>query len=244
VPARAVALTFDDGYRDNLELVAPILERLQLPATFFLVPGILSAEVVPYWEVVAWAFAGSTRTTVRWRGRVLPIKGWRGRRAVAQITSSLRQLNREARDETAGELLRLLAPDGRLDGRSLFLDWRGAQELVTRGFSVGSHSMHHVNLRTETADAQFRDLDESRRRLEAELGIDIPLLAYPNGGLADYDTRTLDAAERAGYAYGLTARTGLNSPSTPPFEIRRVMLEPHRGFSHNIARRIVGRIMW
>src|SRR5688572_9588150 len=41
LPPRAVALSFDDGYRDNLDLAVPLLERLDLPATFFLVPGML-----------------------------------------------------------------------------------------------------------------------------------------------------------------------------------------------------------
>ena len=55
LPPRAIALTFDDGYRDNLEVGAPVLERLGLPATFFLVPGILDGTVSPWWETVAWA---------------------------------------------------------------------------------------------------------------------------------------------------------------------------------------------
>src|SRR4051812_23337545 len=41
LPPRAVALTFDDGYRDNLTVAVPMLQQLELPATFFLVPGLL-----------------------------------------------------------------------------------------------------------------------------------------------------------------------------------------------------------
>ena len=45
LPSRAVALTFDDGYCDNLEIAVPLLERFGVPATFFLVPGFLSRRV-------------------------------------------------------------------------------------------------------------------------------------------------------------------------------------------------------
>lgn len=36
---RSVAITFDDGYDDNLDYAAPLLSRFSFPATFFLVTG-------------------------------------------------------------------------------------------------------------------------------------------------------------------------------------------------------------
>ena len=42
LPPRAASLTFDDGYRDALDVVAPLLEQYKLPATFFVCPGIIS----------------------------------------------------------------------------------------------------------------------------------------------------------------------------------------------------------
>jgi CelD/BcsL family acetyltransferase involved in cellulose biosynthesis len=47
LPPRAVALTFEDGYRDHLEIAVPLLERLGLPATFFLTPSLLSGSTRP-----------------------------------------------------------------------------------------------------------------------------------------------------------------------------------------------------
>jgi peptidoglycan/xylan/chitin deacetylase (PgdA/CDA1 family) len=47
---RHLAITFDDGYRDNFELAAPILERLSLPATFFVVSQWIGTDLVPWWD--------------------------------------------------------------------------------------------------------------------------------------------------------------------------------------------------
>lgn len=47
---RALAITFDDGYRDNFDNAAPVLERLSLPATFFVVTEWIGTDVVPWWD--------------------------------------------------------------------------------------------------------------------------------------------------------------------------------------------------
>lgn len=49
-PRRELAITFDDGYRDNYENALPILESLSLPATFFVVSRWVGSDVVPFWD--------------------------------------------------------------------------------------------------------------------------------------------------------------------------------------------------
>jgi peptidoglycan/xylan/chitin deacetylase (PgdA/CDA1 family) len=49
---RHLAITFDDGYRDNFDNARPVLEKLSLPATFFVVTGWMGTTVVPRWDDV------------------------------------------------------------------------------------------------------------------------------------------------------------------------------------------------
>lgn len=49
-PNRALAITFDDGYKDNFLHAAPVLEKLSLPATFFVVSRWIGTEIVPFWD--------------------------------------------------------------------------------------------------------------------------------------------------------------------------------------------------
>lgn len=49
---RELAITFDDGYLDNHDTAAPILERLELPATFFIVTEWMGSDLVPWWDRV------------------------------------------------------------------------------------------------------------------------------------------------------------------------------------------------
>jgi peptidoglycan/xylan/chitin deacetylase (PgdA/CDA1 family) len=242
LPARAVALTFDDGYRDNLELAVPLLERLGLPATFFLVPGLLSRKVRAWWEVLAWALECSRKPTVRWGGEELPTGGERGQQSLQRMLPALRTRPRALTERIVDQLVDRLDPKGDPGDQDLFLDWDGARQLVRRGFTVGSHTMYHAALRYEPADEQLRDLVESRRQLQAGLGVDPRVLAYPFGQLAHYSAETIQSAADAGYAHAVTVHAALARPSTPRHEIPRFALEPYRGFGETVLLRIKGRL--
>jgi peptidoglycan/xylan/chitin deacetylase (PgdA/CDA1 family) len=242
LPARAVSLTFDDGYRNQLELAVPLLERLGMPATFFLVPGLLSREVHAWWEVLAWALACSRKPTVRWGGEELPTGRIHGHRTLQRMLPTLRTQPRALTERRVRELVDRLEPEGQPGDQDLFLDWDGARELVRRGFMVGSHTMYHASLRYEPASEQLQDLVESRRQLRAGLGVDPHLLAYPYGQLAHYSAETIRSTESAGYSHAMTVRAGLTRPSTPRHEIPRFALEPHRGFGATALLRMKGRV--
>jgi peptidoglycan/xylan/chitin deacetylase (PgdA/CDA1 family) len=229
LPRRAAAITFDDGYRDNLELAAPLLRRLGLPATFFLVPSLLDGARA-WWEVVAWAFARSSRDELAWEGGRWPLAGLARRRAaMAEVCERLKPRDRAARDRAVDELVEGLAPRG-AHGDGLFLDWDGARRLArVPGAEIGSHSRHHEILSRESAAAQVADLAEARRRLMRELDLPVLGLAYPNGTRADYDERTVAAARAAGHRWAITSETGVNRAGTPAYELRRAMVSPGEG---------------
>jgi len=69
-PNRALAITFDDGYRDNFINAVPILERYSLPATFFVVSRWIGTSTVPFWD--------------RARGVDYPLMTWEDVRALHQ----------------------------------------------------------------------------------------------------------------------------------------------------------------
>ncbi len=230
LPPRAVAITFDDGYRDNLELAAPELERRGMSATFFLVPRLLDRRLDPWWERAAWAVDRATATDVTVGGRRLPLATPADRKAArGAVAELLKRRDRERREEALTDLVERLAPPPGDDLAELFLDWDGARELAGRGFEIGSHSRDHCILSEETPGVQRDDLAESRAMLEEHLGVSISTVAYPNGTRRDYDAATLDAARSAGYAHGVTTRKGWNSRRTPPFELRRAVVYPERG---------------
>jgi peptidoglycan/xylan/chitin deacetylase (PgdA/CDA1 family) len=227
LPPRAVALTFDDGYRDNLTLGAPVLARLGLPASVFLVPGFLSGRAGAWWERLAWALARSRRDRFDVGERRFEF-GVPGQREAlrAVLEGRLKGLDHRVRLAEVDALATQLDPAGSDPVADLFLDWDGARDLVRAGLTIGSHTMEHAILARETAAEQRADLAESRRVLERELAVEINSVAYPNGTAVDYDNDTVAAAKHAGYTHAVTTTDALVGADTPPFEICRRVIDP------------------
>jgi peptidoglycan/xylan/chitin deacetylase (PgdA/CDA1 family) len=229
LPARAVAITFDDGYRDNLTVAGPILRDLGVPATCFLVPDILSGTVTPWWEELAWALMRSRAGAVDWHGRRIALTTPAERRAAfRQLAPEVKVLSGEKRAAAVARLVALADPPEPYRPERDFLDWAGAARL-RQYMAIGSHSQRHTILAHEDAETQQADLAGARRELTERLDVEISVLAYPNGTRADYDDNTLRAAERAGYSFAVTTEPGRNTSATPRYEIRRSVLLPQRG---------------
>ena len=64
VPERAVAITFDDGYRDNFELAFPILQKYQIPATIFLTTAFIDRQDILWNDKVCFALKRTKRREI------------------------------------------------------------------------------------------------------------------------------------------------------------------------------------
>jgi len=229
LPPRAVALTFDDGYRDNLDVALPMLQDLGLPATFFLVPGVLDGEITPWWETLGHAFTTTRRDSLDWDGTAWSLSGAERRGSHDRVAARLKQLRQAERLAAVDEIVDRLGPPGDAAVRPMFLDWDGARELAQRGATVGAHSRDHAILANESADSQRRNLAAARRALESGLDGGIDLLAYPNGTPADFGDDTIEAARAAGFRCGVTTIPGWNSSHTSAFELKRQVMYPEFG---------------
>jgi peptidoglycan/xylan/chitin deacetylase (PgdA/CDA1 family) len=99
-----------------------------------------------------------------------------------------------------------------------FLDWTELRRLESLGFTIGSHTVHHVPLAAVPPDVAYRELVDSRRLLSRRLGADVTAIAYPMGSA---DARVAALAKRAGYVLGLTERPGSAQPAAQPLLLHR-----------------------
>ncbi|MEH3118473.1 MAG: polysaccharide deacetylase family protein [Methylorubrum populi] len=218
VPARLAAreggrpfavLTFDDGYRDNVEHARPVLARHGAPWTLFVTSDFADGRGRLWWLELERAVA--RLDTVRLgSGRVLPA------RTHAQKTAAFETAYRLLRAGPEPVLLDEIARLGREAGfepggiaRELCLTWDGLRDLARDpAVTIGAHTLSHPMLAKHDAAFAEREIGRSRARIEAELGRPVRHLSYPVGDPTSAGAREFGMARRLGFATAVTTRPG------------------------------------
>jgi len=221
-----VAVTFDDGYADNVKVAAPIMNALGLRATFYVVAGLVGTDGELWYDVAARRWQAATAAQIReaaegrgvesgWAGAKPPMDAWMS--WLKQLSPTDRSAAVDALPEPGAvasrhHLDRLMTPDE-------------LRSLRSGGHVVGSHTMSHPllpQLDERTLDAE---LTRSRDLLESWLQVPVKGFCYPNG---DHDDRVVDAVRRAGYTTACTTRSGRNGIQVDALRLRRIDMHPSR----------------
>jgi peptidoglycan/xylan/chitin deacetylase (PgdA/CDA1 family) len=213
LPPDSVALTFDDGYRDNLDAAEPLLARHGVPATIF---------------VVSW-YAGSGR------------EFWWDELEALSEPERLRDLHAELQvlphDERLARVAAMRADAGRRPSppvqtlREEELGRLATSEVV----EIGSHTMTHPALPVLQREDMLDEMRASRERLEQLTGAPVLGLSYPYGS---WDAETAACAEEVGYEYACTSAREAVGRGTRRFAIPRFPVKDWSG--DELARRISG----
>jgi peptidoglycan/xylan/chitin deacetylase (PgdA/CDA1 family) len=197
-------LTFDDGKRSAYSETAPELERLGVPAVFYLTTRFLT-ENVPLWfdeyEALLASMptvpAGLEPSTIK----ELPLAMIRERVHRACLTHGISP-------DMSSDTIRPMS-------------WDDARDLVRRGFTVGAHSLRHAVLTRETQTAALRDIEESIADVSTRIGIPCRTFAFPNG---NYTARLARHALQCGVLTVMTTEPVWADRQFPQWRLPRVQL--------------------
>lgn len=211
-PRPFAALTFDDGYLDNLEFAAPLLRAYAVPYTIYVTSGFADGTTRAWWEDLEAAIRRLPQIRIRLGEEVidLPAATWEQKEAAADLISArLRRYPQEDARQAVSGLLAAAACAGTDHGK-LFMDWDDLRLLAQDPLcTIGVHTLTHSNLAQIEPAQAIRELEESRRLIEERIGKPAKHLAYPFGHADAAGPREFALARDLGFASAVTTRPGM-----------------------------------
>src|SRR3712207_2231784 len=212
-----VAITFDDDLRSHIDVAAPVLRRLGLPAAFFLTGAALERPHSFWWERLQRAFDRGVDLRA-----VLPdLVQTGGPPSIHRVAAKIQALSPEARTAVSDRLLEAGGPDPAIAG----LRADAAKRLAENGFEIGFHTLRHDPLPGLDDATLRRALTAGRRELEEAVEKRVELIAYPHGSA---DARVARAAAEAGFRLGFGGGWGALTGVTHPLLVPRVAADDSR----------------
>jgi peptidoglycan/xylan/chitin deacetylase (PgdA/CDA1 family) len=205
LPPRAAAITFDDGYADNVSNAMPVLQRHGVPATFF----------------VATAFLHGGRM---WNDAVIeaivPLETIHHKRcAIDSVLAHIKYDPPDVRQKAVDSIVDLAGA-----GTPHDLMMRPSQLLQLRnaGMQIGAHTATHPILEKSTDLEAMHEIAGSKAALESWLGEPVRLFAYPNGKPdVDYSARHVAMVRNAGFVGAVSTAVGAARCSADPYQLPR-----------------------
>jgi peptidoglycan/xylan/chitin deacetylase (PgdA/CDA1 family) len=226
LPARALSITFDDGYADNHDVAMPLLARHGISATFFIATGYVEGGRM--WNDT---LIESVRRTLRSEldldalqvpgltGR-LALEGLAARRAaIVTMLKVVKYLDPGVRQQVVNDVARNLDVELPND---LMMSCDQLRGMHAAGMAIGAHTVSHPILAKLDAATARAEMDTSRRFLQDVLGQRIGLFAYPNGKPGtDYSPESVALVRELGFDAAASTAPGAARQGDDYFQLPR-----------------------
>ena len=264
LPPYTAAITFDDGFRNNLAVALPILQKYHLPATIFLATSFISSDELGLWtecidSLIHRTSVQNIRLTLDGVKKSFPLRSAADREIASdQVRAFLKTLAATQRKFALKELEEQLEektdrPQSGGDNgsepseiheqstaekeeRYAFLSWQQVQMMARGSITFGSHTHTHAILAPLSEPDLNFELTESRRLIEQNLGASCTLFSYPNGAKRDFGRREEELLGSLGYVAAVSQIDGFNDASTNIMALRRINIPRDDSLSFFIAK--------
>lgn len=217
-----VCLTFDDGYVDNFEIAAPLLEARGIRGTFFITAGAVEARAPLWYDRAAAMWMSLGRDVIR---RRVGEQGDGETPGLPTREAWIEWLKSLPDDRRTGVVTAIENGVHDEDPRCSLMTSHQVGQLAERGHEVGSHTLSHPILPSMEAERRRAEIEEARKLLQEWTHQEVTGFCYPNG---DFDEEVIRAVDEAGHRYACTTLPGRNDAGTDRFKLRRIDMTPDR----------------
>jgi len=237
-----IAVTFDDGYADNVMLGEPILKEFDIPATVFVSTGFVDdRSLVPWWDRLHYLVENAIESINLGcigipQETVAPDCSRNRTYLYRKLTAYVKQHADSVVPQCCNSIESAF-PSVSIPTRNEFLDWEDWLSVSSSGLlSIGAHTVTHPVL-GRCMDHGKQEIKKGKVRLEEMLGRPIDLFAYPFGGRQDFSDESVLGVKGLGFLGAVTTKSGINQSNDDIFRLQRVVV-----YGNESRRRFVSRI--
>ncbi len=218
LPAQAVLVTVDDGYRDFKEIIFPIAKKYGVQPVLF-VPTAYVGEGVFWWDLLYNAINNTTLTQIdTFIGNfTLQTKAAK----LSAFDALANQVRMQSFDKARFEIEKLcseITPEDKLNV-SYTLNWDELRVLSREGVTIAPHTHNHPILSHIPIEKARNEIRTSMNLIKQQIGQLLPVFAYPDG--RDYAVNNELAAvlkeERVDIAFTMSDRISRIKQDNPYF---------------------------
>lgn len=230
-PGRSFAVTFDDGFENNISIAAPVLCDLQVPATFYVTSGFIEFNGMSWIDSIesVMELVPCGRIKLPWSDDAISFSS---RESKIDLLQKIRSAVKTSPDVDTHALVQdisaqlgyepVIASDHPLD---LKMTWAQVNELASQSlFEVGGHSHSHQILSFLSEQDLRTDLDLSLGLLKEKAGIENVHYAYPEGLAHCYNPLVISELKNRGIRCCPSAIAGRNTLEYDLFNLRRTIV--------------------
>ena len=230
-PPRSFAVTFDDGFENNFSVAAPVLEELEIPATFYLTTRFIDENGMSWIDRIEYFLerAPAARLSFSWDAGPRTLRTADDRiKFLEYLRSRVKQDNSIDPDGLVSSVFQQCGLDevtSSGDPLDLKMSWAQVKKMAASGlFTIGGHSHRHVNLCFLAPDELEREIAVSIRLLKEKAGIRPWHYSYPEGLEYCYSDNVIKVLRKHGIVCSPTAIDGTNDLDTGLFHLKRIMV--------------------
>ena len=230
-PENAFAITFDDGFENNISIAAPILADLNIPAMIYVTSGFIDENGMSWIDRVEYAVEAAASQTIEvdWAQETYSLTDTDSRiRFLKAVRAYVKNDSACHADKFADDLCARLGHPGKLssgDPLDLKMSWAQVRQANESDLlSIGGHSHTHAILSYLTPDQLSFEIDTSLKLLAVNSGVAPTHYSYPEGLSHCYSEQVITKLKEQGVQCCPTAIDGVNPKDSDPFHLRRVMV--------------------
>lgn len=221
-----VAITFDDGYFNNIEYAIPILKKLNLPMTWFVATGYVEdAKRLPWWDLLDYILENSKSVIELKEPEVAGSYDLNQTKDKQWFNNELRsiiKMSSPGRRDAINQDIRNSLPDIESLPGNAFSRIDEVAQAVGPLVELGGHTETHPNVTLCSPAELEHELNNNKEKLESITGEQINWFAYPFGNKHSFDEASAQIIRAAGFKGAVSLVPGVVTKKTNRYAVPRL----------------------